>query len=186
MEKHSNGYHSGLIESPILMEWAHADKVLTLHSLWRLRFGGSTELESQASVITQKSCGLAGSLGFRHYSWSKRITHSPLNPSQAQDPPSYISGSMALPVHHLSMVPRWSRVISMILNSFASSNFPLPRPCHTAISTCTSSWFELFWPQVVNSPLDYDSFLEGPKDHCSMVLSGNQQRILSSTNKVMD
>lgn len=62
-------------------------------------FGGGKEFESSTSVITQKSFGLAGSPGLRHFSQTKRITHSPLKPSRGQLT-SYISGTMALPAPH--------------------------------------------------------------------------------------
>ena len=50
------------------------NRVLPLHNLWRLRSGRTMELESKVSVIAQKLFTLAGSLDFKHYSWSKRIT----------------------------------------------------------------------------------------------------------------
>lgn len=74
-------------------------------------FGGSAEFESRTSVITQKSFGLAGSPGLKHFSWSKRITHSPLKPSQGQELTSYISGTMALPAPHYAWISTGPKMI---------------------------------------------------------------------------
>lgn len=84
-------------------------------------FGGSAEFESRTSVITQKSFGLAGSPGLKHFSLSKRITvPSNLLRVKNSHPTSLAQWHyQPLTMPEFLLVLRWSRVISMAPNSSA-------------------------------------------------------------------
>lgn len=165
MKKHYNGHSSGLTESPNLMGWAPSHKQsLHSHPLRRLGFGGRVVLESRTNDITQMSFGLAGSLGFRHYFWSKK--NYPRSPQSFSGSRStilhlWIHGiTSPSPMLKFLLVLRWSRIITMLLNSSANSSFALLQPCHHS-QLCLHLWVvpALLTPSNKFSPSEHDSSL---------------------------
>lgn len=127
------------------------------HPVWRLGSGASFLLESRANVITQKSFGLAVSLGFRHYSWPQSLQFFSESGSSSILHLWFHGITSPLSVLEFLLGLRWSRVIiSMTLNSSTSSNFAFPWPSQH------SQLYLHLWGVLPLLILSYKLFLSEP------------------------